>query len=126
MPTPDPTEAMRGRLQTDLRAAMKAREAVATGVLRCLIAACDNAGAITPEPPTGPTKFAGSEYVATGLAWGSAEATRRSLSAAEVAALIARQAAARRDAAAVFERCGRPLEAVGVRAEMAIAARYRC
>jgi uncharacterized protein YqeY len=124
MPTPDPTDVMRARLKADLRAAMKARDAVKTGVLRCLIAALDNAGAITPEPTTGPARFAGSEHVATRLAWGSAEAMRRSLSATEVDALIAREVTARRDAATEFERCGRSLEAEGARAEMAIAARY--
>jgi len=122
---PDPTEVMRTRMQTDLRAAMKARDAVETGVLRCLIAALDNAGAITPAPTTGAAKFTGSEHVATDAAWGSAEATRRSLSAAEVDALIAREVAARRGAAVEFERCARPVEAETARVEMAIAARYQ-
>lgn len=122
---PDPTEVMRARMQADLRAAMKSRDTMETGVLRCLIAALDNAGAITPAPTTGPATFAGSEHVATGLAWGSAEATRRSLSAAEVDALIAGEVAARRDAAVEFERCGHCVEAETTWVEMAIAARYR-
>jgi uncharacterized protein YqeY len=122
-PTPDPTEGMRSRMQADLRAAMKTREALETSVLRCLIAALDNAGAIRPEPTTGAARFAGSEHVATGQAWGSAEATRRCLSAAQVDALIAREVATRREAAEELERCGRPHQAEEARAEMAIAAR---
>jgi uncharacterized protein YqeY len=123
MPPPDPTEAMRTRIQADLRLAMKARDSLETAVLRCLLAALDNAGAITPPP--GRARFAGSEHVATGAAWGSAEATRRSLTAAEVDGLMAREVAARRDAAVEFERCGRPADADAARSEMAIAARYR-
>ena len=122
---PDPTDMMRTRLQVDLRRAMRARDAVETGVLRCLIAALDNAGAIMPAPATGPARFVGSEHVAAGLAWGSAEATRRALSAAEVDALIEREVAARRGAAVEFERCARPVEAETARVEMAIAARYQ-
>jgi len=123
--TPDPTDTMRKRMQTDLRAAMKSRDAAEIAVLRCLIAALDNAGAIALAPAAGPVKFVGSEYVATGLAWGSAEATRRPLSAAEVDGLIAREVAAREAAAAEFERLGRSADAGVARLETAIAVRYR-
>jgi hypothetical protein len=44
---------MRARMQACLRIAMKARNAVETAVLRCLIAAPDNAGAITRTLATG-------------------------------------------------------------------------
>ena len=124
-PAPDPTDIMRTRLQADLRLAMKRRDGVETGVLRCLIAALDNAGAIVVTPPVGPATFAGSEHVATGLAWGSAEAVRRALSAEEVDAVIEGETAARRDAADEFDLRGRPAEAGQARAEAAIAARYR-
>ena len=52
---PDAAEAMRQKLQTDLRAAIKGRQALDVSVLRGLIAAIDNAGAVPltakSEPP---------------------------------------------------------------------------
>jgi len=125
MSAPDPTEAMRTRLQADLRGAMKARDSLEIAVLRCLIAAFDNAGAIDVTPPEGPARFAGSEHVAAGLAWGAAEATRRSLSDAQVLDLIEQEVAKHAAAVSEFDRCARREGAERARREMAIAARYR-
>lgn len=105
----DPAEDMRSRLQADLRAALKARAAPDVAVLRVLIAAIDNAGAVLLEP---------------GVGAGQTEVERRRLSQADVRALLRREQAALEGAADELVRVGRPAEAERSRREAAIAGRY--
>jgi hypothetical protein len=86
------------RLQSDLTAAMKARDTLATSVLRMTIAAVKEAA----------------------VAGDSA----RELSDDEVVAVIAREAKRREEAAAAFTEGGRPERAAGELAERDVLARY--
>jgi uncharacterized protein len=101
-------DAMRRRLQTDLRQAMKRQDAFETAVLRVLIAAIDNAGAVPqPQRPQGPT-----------------EIERRHLSPAAVRALLLREHRQRERAAADYARFGRGTESERLRREMEIIRRH--
>jgi hypothetical protein len=101
-------------LRARIRAARSARSAGALTVLGDALAAVENAealpaGAAAP-PSDGP--FAGS---AAGL--GAAEVPRRILSSAEVIAILEREVALRRAAAADYARLGRGAEADALRAQ---------
>ena len=91
-------------LRDALRAATRARNLDAVGVLRETLAAIDNAEAADPSaaPPVGHGAFANS---AEGL--GAGEVARRVLSPADVAALVDRELAERRAAAAQYAGLGR-------------------
>lgn len=118
---------LRARLRTDLRDAMKARDAVATGLLRRLIALIDNAEAValTPAEATSVNLASGaSEWVATGASFGAAEVPRKLLTAADLAVLFRTEAAEIAATAAAMDRVGRPDEAAVARAEAALLARY--
>ncbi len=104
----DAAEAMRQRLQTDLRSAMKQRALSDVAILRVLIAAIDNAGAM-PMPP---------KYVVTG------EVERLRLDAGDVQAILGREYEALRVAADEFVRLGRPIEANQASCKMLVARRY--
>lgn len=119
----DPSEAMRARLREDLRAAMKARDAVTTSVLRGLIATIDNAQAVA-APAASPTPVGGSQWVAGSSAFGTGEVARRTLDAGEVDALLQGEAAKRLSLAAEMDGYGRAEDAARARAEAAIAQRY--
>ena len=119
----DPAENLRARLRDDLRAAMKARNAVATSVLRSLIAAIDNAQSVeVAKAPSAPV--ADSEWVAGASSFGAADVPRRLLSAAELDALMCDEAEKLRAAAAEMARLGRHEAADRARAEAEIAQRY--
>jgi uncharacterized protein YqeY len=101
----DAGDAIRERLKTDLRAAMKARDMLARDVLRALIAAIDNAGAVAFKETQArdPLRLRGrSQYVVTGA--GQTEAARKPLSKHDVSALFEREAVER---AAAAEDAGR-------------------
>lgn len=118
---------LRARLRTDLRDAMKARDAVATGLLRRLIALIDNAEAVALSPAEATSvNLAGgaSEWVATGASFGAAEVPRKLLTAADLAVLFRTEAAEIAATAAAMDRVGRPDEAAVARAEAALLARY--
>jgi uncharacterized protein YqeY len=106
---PDAAETMRLRLQTDLRLAIRARARFDMSVLRVLIAAIDNAGAIdlTKSP-----------------AARQCEAERRHLSLADVHAILTNEHVARREAADVFARLGRSMESTQAIREMEFVSRY--
>jgi uncharacterized protein YqeY len=105
----DPAEAMRSRLQADLRAAMKARAASDVAVLRRLIAAIDNAGAVPLAPKSEPLQH---------------EVERRRLSAGDVQAILRREHEALRDAGEAFARLGRSAQSDEAAREMAVVSRY--
>lgn len=118
----DAAEALRSRVQTDLRRAMKARDAEAVSALRLLIAAIDNAGAVpVPDGPIGPGVT--SPYVAT--ATGPTEVARASLSEDDATALLEREVDLRRAAADEHRRLGRDVEAEQASRAAALIARYR-
>lgn len=105
----DAAEAMRQRLQLDLRAALKARQAGDVAVLRQLIAAIDNAGAVALPAPAQPAPY---------------EAERRHLGSEDIQGLLRREYDVRRQAADELERLGRTAEAQTAMSEMAIVRRY--
>jgi uncharacterized protein YqeY len=109
----------RQRLQLALRAALKARDTVATSALRSALAAVDNASAVPAGPPpgagTGSAHIAGA---ASGL--GAAEAERRRLTAAEADQIVQAEIAERQTAAQEYEARGHPDRAARLRREASI------
>jgi len=102
-------EAMRQRLQSDLRSAIKARAVREVSVLRQLIAAIDNAGAV-PLPPKGQPV--------------QSEVERRSLGFDDIRALLQREYDTRKHAVTEFSRLGRTVEAETAQFEMDVVGRY--
>jgi uncharacterized protein len=100
---------LRQRLQSDLRAAMKARAGRDVAVLRQLIAAIDNAGAVPVPPKTEPIQC---------------EVERLSLGSDEIQALLQHEFDLRRRAADEFNSLGRTVEAESAKFEMDVVARY--
>lgn len=105
----DAAETMRLRLQADLRLAIRARARFDMSVLRVLIAAIDNAGAIDLTKRPAARQF---------------EAERRRLSLADVHAILTHEQVARREAADVFARLGRSMEFTQAIREMEFVSRY--
>ena len=105
----DAAESMRQMLQADLRSAMKGRAASEIGVLRGLIAAIDNAGAVPLSARSGPTQ---------------SEVERRRLSAEDVQQILQREYEVRQTAAVEFTRLGLAVEAERSNREMAVVSRY--
>lgn len=113
----DAAETMRQRLQADLREAMKARDKAKLDIVRGLISAIDNAGAValdSPEARDYANVEGRSQHVVTGV--GKTEVTRRVLDANDIAALFKREAAERRSAADDIARHGRADDAEELRA----------
>ena len=106
---PDAAEAMRYRLQADLRAAMSARAMFEVAVLRVLIAAIDNAGAVPLSPISSRAQ---------------SEVERRRLGLDDVQAILQREYRARQDAADEYGRLGLTAESDGARREMEIVKQY--
>jgi uncharacterized protein len=105
--TTDALETLRSRLSTDLLTAMKARDKATVDTLRCLLAALDNAGAQDPK------------------AFGSStEVPRKSLTRAEVQALMQAEVASRSSAIIEYQRVGRDTDANRLRAELALLSHY--
>ncbi len=123
----DPAGDLRARLRGDLREAMKARDAVTTGLVRRLIALIDNAEAVALTPaqaaPVSLTSGA-SEWVATGAAFGAADVPRKTLSAADLSALFLAESETIAATAAEMDRVDRPDEAAIAHAELAVLKRY--
>jgi uncharacterized protein YqeY len=119
---------------------MKARDRPAVTTLRSTLAAIDNAEAVDvaqvppagaghpaarEAPPAGAGRPAGEGVIAgaaTGV--GAAEVERRTLTSAEVAAIVRREVAERQTAAQVYERAGQPPHAERLRAEAALLRSY--
>lgn len=106
---PDAAKAMRQILQTDLRAAIKGRQALDVAVLRGLIAAIDNAGAVPLAAKSQPTQH---------------EVERRHLDSSEVQALLRREYEAHQAAVSEFARLGRSVESEWANSATAIVSRY--
>jgi uncharacterized protein len=106
---PDTAEAMRQKLQTDLRAAIKGRQALDVAVLRGLIAAIDNAGAVPFAAKSEPPQH---------------EVERRHLDSGDVQAILRREYEAHQAAASEFARLGRSVESEQANFATAIVSRY--
>jgi uncharacterized protein len=103
------------RLQTALRAALKARDTAAVAALRSALAAIGNAEAL---PAAAPEVRRSSQYLAGSVAGlGAAEATRRTLTVAEIAGIVRTEIAERRTAAAGYEQSGHADRASQLRRE---------
>ena len=105
----DAAEALRERLQADLRSAMRARALAEVCVLRQLIAVVDNAGAVPPPTKTEPVEC---------------EVERRFLNPEHIQALLRREIDVRLHATDVFRALGRAVEAEAAKFEMDIVSRY--
>jgi len=110
----DPSS-LRDRLRAALPAAMKARDRATASTLRATLAAIENAEAVDVAvvPAAGAI-----EASAVGI--GAAEAARRELSEADVAAIVRAEIAEREHAAAVYEGSGHADKAAELRAAMAV------
>jgi hypothetical protein len=109
--------ALKARLRTDLAAAMKARRSGETSLLRVLLAALDNAEAVSVGD-------AHDRYQARLFGDAGVEAPRRVLSETDIADLLTRECADRTAAAAEFDALGRSEDAQRLRAESALIACY--
>jgi len=116
-PTHDAAAALTARLRDDLKAAMKARNALDIAVLRVMIAALDNAQAV-------PLPEGRQRYVVREFGDGSAEAPRLRLAEEDIRRLLSQEVRDREDAATQFEDLGRADRAASLRAEAAIVSRY--
>ena len=101
---------MHDRLKGDLAAALRDRDRETAGVLRVLVAAIDNAGAIAAGPALGME--------------GSAEAPRRPVTEDEVQAILRGEAEELRDAIAGYTAHGRDDAAEPLRSRLAVVERY--
>jgi hypothetical protein len=123
-PGPD----IRTRLRRTLTEALKVRDKDAVSALRSALSAIGNAEAVGPREPgsgqpaaTGSAHFAGTvPFASTGVAstgagLGAAEAQRRHLTEADVAAIVRAEAAEREAAASQYERAGHAGQVAGLR-----------
>jgi uncharacterized protein YqeY len=120
MVAPVDNEAIRDRLHTALRDALRSRHKVATSALRSALAAIDNAGAVPPEPAHAVASGPHIAGAVTGL--GAGEAPRRALATGETEQIVKAEIAERSAAAAGYERAGHAEQARRLRAEAAILA----
>lgn len=100
------------RLRDDLSRALADRDRLAVAVLRTLVAAIDNAGAVEPGAPLG-------------VSGRSADVPRRELSEADMLRLVTDEAVELEHAIAEYESRGRPDAAEPLRARLAVVDRYR-
>jgi uncharacterized protein YqeY len=114
--TTDPVDGMKLRLRSDLKAAMQAKRAVEMKALRALLGAIDNAQSV-PVPET-------RGYVSRAFGDESGEVPRLALSGDALRAVIAREAASHRAAAAEMALFGRTERAEALDAEAEIVERY--
>jgi uncharacterized protein YqeY len=114
-------------MRRGLTAAMKARDKRAVAVLRSTLAAIDNAEAVdaAQAPSAGGGRPAGEGEIAGAvLGVGAAEVERRTLTAAEMEALVRREVAERQTAAPEYERAGQAAHAERLRAEARLLGAY--
>ena len=109
--------AFRQRLRDDLKAAMRARNDAEVRLLRALGAAIDNAEAVSGASLQDNTEF-------RRFGDGQSEVARRELQPRDIAELLAHERGERLAAATSFERLGEPAEALRLRKEAALVARY--
>ena len=108
---------IRDRLRAALRTAMKARDTLAVDAIRTALAAIDNAEAVEIADTTA---FSVSRIAGSVAGVASTEVPRRSLTEAEMAELVEREAADRRSAAEGYEQEGYPKRAAELRDSAAV------
>jgi uncharacterized protein YqeY len=114
---------MRTSLRDDLKAALKARNRVATTALRSALAAMENAESVPADRPL--DSSTGNEHVAgaaTGL--GAADVERRQLTEADLRSIVENEMRERSVAADEYEQIGRTDLAERLRAEAEVLSRY--
>lgn len=97
---------LRHQLETALKSALRARDAVAAGALRSALGALDNASAVE-----GPERYRPMVGV------GAGEAERRNLTIEEMRGIVRVEVTDRAIAADQYDRLGQPSEAARLRAE---------
>jgi uncharacterized protein YqeY len=112
---PTPAEGAKARIRADIRAAMTAKNMVEAKLLRTLLAALDNAEAVSVA--IGP-------YVERAFGDPATEVARKTLTREDVEAVIEAESAERLAAARDLERHGRAAEAATLQAEAALLQRY--
>lgn len=115
-------ETMKAALRADLKAAMKARQRLEVAAIRGAIAALDNAEAVEIPDKLDETTSAHIAGAKAGL--GAGEAARRTLSGADVTALLRAQITSRLEQAASFQQLGHDASAEELRTEAQILKRY--
>lgn len=108
-------------MRAALRDAMRSRDRVATAALRSALAALDAAEAVDPAG-AGLRVVEHGRIAGTVGGLGAAEVPRRTLAEADVRALVAREVADRRTAAADYRAHAQPAEAARLEAEAAVLA----
>lgn len=116
-PSAEAGEAMKKRLRSDLQRAMKDRRAAQIELLRALIAAIDNAEAVTP--PSLPALSTPYQFRDR-----TSEAARRILNEAEIKALLMQERESRLLAAETYARLHADAEAEKLRVQAALIGRY--
>lgn len=113
--------ALRATMRADLGVAMKARNSRAISALRTAIAAIDNAESVDSTAATAP---ASTHIAGATIGLGTAEVPRRSLSPAQVHAILRAQIDDRSAEADRYETLGQIEAAEGLRGEAQIVAAY--
>ncbi len=108
---------IRDRLRAALRTAMKSRDTLAVDAIRTALAAIDHAEAVEIADTT---TFSVSRIAGSVAGVGATEVPRRSLTEAEMAELVEREAADRRSAAEGYEQEGYPRRAAELRDSAAV------
>jgi uncharacterized protein len=107
--------AAQARLRAALADALRRRDQVAVSALRSALSAIGNAEAVSPPP--GPAGTGSGHIAGAAAGLGAGEASRRSLTAAEIDQIIRAEIGERARAAADYDRGGRPGPAQRLRAE---------
>jgi uncharacterized protein len=117
MPTPPAQTDIMARLRTALAEAISSRDPIAAAAIRSALGAISNAEAVRPPAGTRSSPVS-SEHVAGAVAGlGAAEATRRRLTEADMAAIVEAEVADRQSAAAQYDRLDRADRSARLRRE---------
>jgi uncharacterized protein YqeY len=108
-------DAVKARIRADLRAAMSAKKMDEVGVLRTLLAALDNAEAVSVAPE---------RYTERSFGDPATEVPRKQLSEEDVEEILSAEQRERLTVAETLERAGRAEDAAKLKNEAAIVARY--
>jgi uncharacterized protein YqeY len=109
---------VRARLRGALREAMKARDKAAVSALRTTLGAIDDAEAVDAAA-AGLTEVDDARIAGSVGGLGAAEVARATVDDTAARAIVEREIAERRDAAADYDRLDRPEQAEALRAEAA-------
>lgn len=108
-------DVIRARIRTDLRIAMGARKMEEVAVLRTLLAALDNAEAVSVPPK---------RYTVRQFGDPATEVPRKQLGAEDVVAILEAEQSEKLSVASSLEQVGRTEDAAKLRNAAAIVARY--